>query len=543
MGEFVAYNLHVAVYLAVLYLIYKVAMSAEKQAAINRGVVLGIFAIAFLAWPARTLLEGLTRPDVSTVASVDFEVGEMLAAVVPSAPPVWPRVLIAIYLLGAVGALCLTAWQFVAMYRLIAKGRVVAMDGCQLVVVDDERVAPFSWGHYVVINDRDYADTPDYILAHELGHIRHLHTLDLMAVQMLCVVQWFNPAAWLLRNELKTLHEYQADSYVMACGVNLKEYQMLLIKKAVGTRFQSLANSLNHSNLKKRITMMYKSNPSGARRLRALALAPALAIAVAVVNIPSVSAAISAVSQAKVLKGRVVSVTSADSTASKVKVYKVNKGAETKGKPVSVVNAKLTNDEVKELVSDKVSENSSVTVIPVSDKGVATAISTNSEQAFVVPDELPEFPGGFGAMIKYLKDNVRYPEAAQREKREGQVTVKFTVEADGSITGLQLLRGQGDDLNAEAIRVVSSMPRWKPAVKDGVNIAVGYALPVSFKLTPSESKQLKAEGKKVTQAIFIDGQLYTGELNSIDLSKVESMTVVKNRAEYPQGVIEIKLKK
>lgn len=544
MGEFLAYNLHVAVYLAVLYLIYKVAISTERQAALNRAVVLGIFAVAFMAWPVRVWVEALTQPDIVGMTTADLEVGEMIAAVVPTSPPIWPRVLIAIYIFGIAATLCLTALQFVSMLRLIASGGVVTMDGYRLVVIDDHRVAPFSWGRYVVINARDFAETPDYILAHELGHIRHHHTVDLMLVQILCVVQWFNPAAWLLRNELQTLHEYQADRHVMASGANLKEYQMLLIKKAVGTRFQSLANSLNHSNLKKRIIMMYKTNPSGARRLRALALVPAMALAVAVVNHPSVSAAISVVGQAKMLNDRVESLISDYTPASTNTAYKVDNGVETNGTLRSEVCAKLINDEAKGEIFDKGSENSSNPETSGSEKIEATEVSTLSGEAPVFADKLPEFPGGMGAMMKYLNDNIRYPESAQREKRQGKVAVAFTVESDGRITGLKLLNGVSDDLNAEAFRVISSMPRWTPAVKDGKNVAVGYALPVTFKLsTPNQSKQDKGEGKKVSQAIFVDGQLYHGELSSLDPSEIESMTIVKNRTDYPQGVIEIKLKK
>ena len=544
MGEFLAYNLHVAVYLAVLYLIYKVAISTERQAALNRAVVLGIFAVAFMAWPVRVWVEALTQPDIVGMTTADLEVGEMIAAVVPTSPPIWPRVLIAIYIFGIAAILCLTALQFVSMLRLIASGGVVTMDGYRLVVIDDHRVAPFSWGRYVVINARDFAETPDYILAHELGHIRHHHTVDLMLVQILCVVQWFNPAAWLLRNELQTLHEYQADRHVMASGANLKEYQMLLIKKAVGTRFQSLANSLNHSNLKKRIIMMYKTNPSGARRLRALALVPAMALAVAVVNHPSVSAAISVVGQAKMLNDRVESLISDYTPASTNTAYKVDNGVETNGTLRSEVCAKLINDEAKGEIFDKGSENSSNPETSGSEKIEATEVSTLSGEAPVFADKLPEFPGGMGAMMKYLNDNIRYPESAQREKRQGKVAVAFTVESDGRITGLKLLNGVSDDLNAEAFRVISSMPRWTPAVKDGKNVAVGYALPVTFKLsTPNQSKQDKGEGKKVSQAIFVDGQLYHGELSSLDPSEIESMTIVKNRTDYPQGVIEIKLKK
>ena len=105
--------------------------------------------------------------------------------------------------------------------------------------------------------------------------------------QLVAVFQWYNPAAWLMREELKAVHEYQADSGVISSGVNPREYQMLLIKKAVGARFPSLANSLNHSKLKKRITMMYNPKTSASRRLRVLALAPAFAAAVLVTDISS----------------------------------------------------------------------------------------------------------------------------------------------------------------------------------------------------------------------------------------------------------------
>ena len=190
------------------------------------------------------------------------------------------KIALCIYIVGMVVALCHTAFGFIKLISIISSGTMIEKSDYNIVLIQDSGIAPFSWRRYIVMDKADFSSSGDMIILHESRHLMLRHWLDIALAELVCVVQWFNPVAWLMSDELRTVHEFQADRAVLESGVDTREYQLLLIKKAVGSRLPSLANSLNHSNLKKRITMMFKSSPSGWRRLsRIAALVPALAVA------------------------------------------------------------------------------------------------------------------------------------------------------------------------------------------------------------------------------------------------------------------------
>lgn len=192
-----------------------------------------------------------------------------------------------------------TLFTLLRLWRLVNSGERTPIGGCTLVVIDRHDIAPFSWGRFIVVSRSEEARAVDLIVGHERAHIRLGHFYDLILAQVVCIIQWYNPASWLMLSELKAVHEYQADRAVIDSGINIHQYQILLIKKTVGVGFQSFANSLNHSNLKKRITMMCKTRTKPARRFRALAAVPTLALAMSLLNVPSISGAMTEMSSAR----------------------------------------------------------------------------------------------------------------------------------------------------------------------------------------------------------------------------------------------------
>ena len=191
----------------------------------------------------------------------------------------WGDLLFVIYLLGIVFLLIRHAVSLVRLFGLLRKGEMQQLDnGTRLYLHPYSDTAPFSWMKYIVISEADYHENGRQIVAHEQAHISNHHSWDLLLIEICLLVQWFNPAAWLLRQELQNIHEYEADDTVLRHGINAKDYQLLIIKKAVGARLYSLANSLNHSSLKKRLTMMMKEKSHPWARLKYLYVLPLAAI-------------------------------------------------------------------------------------------------------------------------------------------------------------------------------------------------------------------------------------------------------------------------
>ena len=298
MGKLLAYLIISGMLLLAMYLVYKIFIAKENQHGFNRAILLVIYLVSFCAYPIYNCFNHLSvRSAIDNSDDITGIVGQTLE---PLTQQIWGTILIWIFLIGVFIVAVKTIMTWIKIVRVLHSGDRLKGDGFTLVVIDTDRISPFSWMRYVVINRNDYEIKNSAIIEHELKHVHAWHWLDLLIAQFVCMINWFNPAAWLMREELRLVHEYQADMAVIENGHDPKEYQMLLVKKAVGSRFPSLTNSINHSKLKKRITMMYKSKSSAGSKLKALALVPVVALALGVTNMPSVKAAVSTISNSKV---------------------------------------------------------------------------------------------------------------------------------------------------------------------------------------------------------------------------------------------------
>ena len=262
MGEFLSYSILSGLVLLAMYLVYRILLANDNQHSFNRGVLLLIYFISFLTVPAMLTVHNLSGHSPSDGPTLENIEG-MGAAMTPLHSPIWGTVLIWIFIIGMIAVAARTVATWLRLTSVIRSGEKIRRNGYTLVVTDNERFAPFSWMRFIVISRTDYTDNLPAIATHELKHVEARHWIDLLIAQLVCIINWFNPAAWLMRDELMLVHEYQADMAVIDGAHDTRAYQMLLIKKAVGARFPSLANSLNHSKLKKRITMMYKERVRG----------------------------------------------------------------------------------------------------------------------------------------------------------------------------------------------------------------------------------------------------------------------------------------
>ena len=280
MFEFLVYLAQSAICLATLYLIYKVAMSYETLHSFNRVLLLGSVVLSALLplCHVRIVKEYDAAPTVSAIEIDDMVVAEVAELGVDYVA-LLKDVAVMLFFVGVAFMLVRMVVGIYSVWRLIHSGQMSVIEEDVTLTVVDNLSSPFSWFGHIVASKSDVEQFRDMIITHELAHISLRHSLDVLAVDLALCLWWFNPAMWLVRRELQSLHEYQADEAVLNRGIDAKNYQMLLIKRAVGYRLHSVANCLNHSNLKNRITMMCKNQSSRWAATKALLVVPMVAVA------------------------------------------------------------------------------------------------------------------------------------------------------------------------------------------------------------------------------------------------------------------------
>lgn len=290
MDTFLLYCLKAAGCLIAFYLFYKLLLSRDTLHRLNRILLCGVLVLSLLLPVCVITIEKEIEPAPQMLPQIIPEIPlpyeepvvAMLPEVVyvaPTEPFDWWLLAAVLYFAGVAAALGWTLWNILSVVRTISRGRQRPLGNGVVLVLTDRVAAPFSWMKYVVMSEEDYAQNGTTILVHEQTHLQLGHSWDLLVVDLLSCLQWFNPAMWLLRVELRAVHEYEADEQVLRVGVDAKDYQLLLIKKAVGGRWYSVANSLNHSNLKNRITMMLRKRSSRWARAKALYVLPLVCLA------------------------------------------------------------------------------------------------------------------------------------------------------------------------------------------------------------------------------------------------------------------------
>ena len=381
MGVFFIYILKSSVCLVLFYLFFRLLLSKETFHRFNRMALLGVLFFSLLI----PCIEVTTRHQVEVQQAVlsieqlllmaELEATPANVGAVQETPTIsWVQIVLLVYLAGILFLVCRNIYSLICLFRLVHSGKHEKLEKGVTLVVHNQEIAPFSWMKYIVISRKDLEENGREILIHEMAHIHHRHSVDLLVADICIFFQWFNPGAWLLKQELQNVHEYEADETVINEGVNAKEYQLLLIKKAVGTRLYSMANSFNHSKLKKRITMMLKEKSNPWARLKYLYVLPLAAIAVTAFARPEISEKVEEISAVKVndlaeivetkseenvvkelvdtTKNKVVVVgyrtEKKDSvlTSGKKKVAISVQGISDEGKPLVIINGKESDREV-----------------------------------------------------------------------------------------------------------------------------------------------------------------------------------------------------
>ena len=611
MEEFLIYDLKVAVLIAVFYFCYRLLMERETMHRLNRIVLLSsillsmVLPLCVITLHKTVEVEPMRLADHPEMVITDLGTISAEESVAPSIEVnrmdivetlFQPSVIFAVFIIGLVCRLLYIANSYRQLCRMIKDSEQHSLeDGVTLAVVDLP-VAPFSWMHTIVLSRIDYEECNPSILAHERGHIRLHHSWDIVFVEVLTALQWFNPVVWLLRRDLRTVHEYEADASVLSSGSDVSQYIQLLMRKATGTKACILANGINNSVLKKRVMMIIKPKSNRWQWLRTAYLLPIIAVSlyascetktdyqtkeesalilkvkdgkdclavkvpvgafyswivngklaergiveedgnwnvytpvedcvfmldgkeISKDNVPYVP--MSSIKELKFIQGEqprrielytnYVSGFQRDKAAQWPEEYKEKTkawmffrvedaatGRQLKGAEVTIEGTDqkaLTNNEG--WCEMKVPLGATV---KASYKGLETQtlridhLNGNQVQgrSFLLykpghpiyqtyqlsREQEPVFPGD---KEKWIAEHIQLPDAMKGKGAMGRVTVWVVINEDGSVSGARLHQGINKELNDEALRVVSSMPRWKPANKKGKLVKCLTMVSVSFK--------------------------------------------------------------
>lgn len=525
MGLFFIYSLKVAICLIAFYLLYKLLLSRETFFRFNRIMLLAILVLSLII----PTIDISTGNQVMTAINLSIPDEIVIATTVdtPETPTLsLAQVAFMIYILGMVFFTARSIFSFFSLYRLISNGRMIShINGIRTIVVK-EKISPFSWMNYIVINEEDLADDSTYILEHERAHITSHHSIDMVLCELLTIFQWYNPSAWLLKNEMQDVHEYEADRKVISSGIDAKTYQLLLIRKSVGNKMFSMANNLNKSSLKKRITMMKKKKSNPRRCIRAFLFVPVAAVATMALATPTVKDVSYEIKNdnEKLIKAVISETQTLQKTETTSAIKAQNETEKTNKQSFTLKN---TND------TTKVNE---------APKNM----------------EMPEFPGGMKAMMKWLSENVKYPESAYKAGIEGRVIVQFVVDTDGSVTEPSIVRGVDKAIDDEVIRLVKTMPKWTPGKENGKIVPVKYTIPVTFNINGGSTDISKSIDTSKGGNIHLTGNLLyvvdgkvVDNINEYKVEDIEKVEVKNDKASTTDkygdaaknGVVYITMKK
>lgn len=442
MNAMLLYLLESALCIALLYGVYWLFLRRDTFFIMNRMYLIGItaFSLVFPLIPFHFTASGtaasvvyLLDPVLITPEKVEQTITSHLQ---------WIQIAGIVYVTGLAIFLIRFAVQLLQLFIIVKRSGIQRREGMRLVFVN-RGYSPFSFFNLVFINETNISDERlQAILTHEKVHVRQRHTLDLILGELLCIMQWFNPFAWLTGREMKAVHEFLADEGVLTAGISPTQYQQMILDESMGIQVNGLTNNFNVSLLKKRILMITKTKSGKRARVKMILVVPAIMILVFFFSARSFS-----------------------------------------GSPG-------TQDNNAAKVTASPQATASPTAIPQAEEKIKYA-KAEPGKIYDSVEVMPEFPGGFNGLGQYILANLKYPEAAKKNGTQGKVLVSFVVWKDGAVGNVKVMRGIGSGCDEEAVRVVSKMPKWKPGMKDGKAVNVHFALPLVFKLDTDKKEAPK----------------------------------------------------
>ena len=551
METFYMYVLQVNVGLLVFYLLYRGLLARDTFLGMRRLYWWAAWVLAFLYPLVELGVWGRTETPLQVVMA---DYAEAMTVVVSAVAPEetaawsWQDGVALLWAAGASALLLRMLVQLAVVCRLARRGRKVEWHGVRVLAVEGDNV-PFSFFRWIFVQPGNHSEGElEEILAHEQAHVRQWHSLDVVVSELLCCLSWFNPAVWLAKRCVRQNLEFLADRAVVHSGFDRKNYQYHLLRLSYGVNIGQIVNNFNVSPLKKRIMMMNKKKSRHAGALKYALLLPVAGLLVLSANAEAV---------AETAENVV-----AHWTADEGPVRMTGVVVDENGKPLPGVTVvikgsmlgvatdaegrfEIVSPEDKTLVftyvgrkTQEVAFDGGTTdikvVMPVEDVELNPLVAADVEsilnqaadstkdevvsvwqdEFFKVVEDMPQFTDG--NIFDYLAQHVRYPEEAEKNGIGGMVYVQFVIDTAGNVVEPKVIRGVSPELDAEALRVVSEMPAWKPGMQRGKPVRVSFTLPVIFKLptpegaAPDDKVQVST---MVADSICIMGNSVTGSGN------------------------------
>lgn len=404
MYNFITYQFDVAICLGLLFLVWKIFLQKETFHQLNRGYLLFALLISFVV-----PLIKISQPDNSQIFNFilnPINIGNDVVSKSTVNNIKLITIITTIYIIISAVFAVILGLKIFKIITLINKGQKKKINNLN-VISSNKNISPFAFMNYIFINEKEIDENKlQEILFHESIHLKQKHTFDIILIEIINIIQWFNPFLYLYKHSLKTTHEYLSDEKVIEQGFDLDEYQLLLIKQKIGVQ-PGFANNFNKSLTLKRITMMNQKKSKIVAKFKIIFAIPVIAM--------------------------------------------------------SLLLFSFNNSQVNK-----------TNILPN---------PTEINDSIAPPKVMPKFPGGQTALRTFIAENVKYPKDALEKGYEDQVFVKFMVNKKGKVSNITIEKGKYKLLNNEAIRVISSLPNFKPATTKGKAVDTYMIIPINFKMS------------------------------------------------------------
>lgn len=476
------YLLKLNIALIVLFGFYKLMFSGDTFFSWRRATLIGMYLVAMLV-PGLNCSYWINK-SVGMVSVAN----EYAAIVLPAVTITqggggamnWETTAMVIYNMVVCLLLLRFLWQLASIVRLKTQCKTADINGTKVYLLESNE-GPFSFFNWIFINPTKHSKQEiDEIMTHELAHCRQRHSVDILFTELFAIAFWVNPFVWLLKREVRLNLEYLADNNVLANGTDSKEYQYHLLGLAYRKNVATISNNFNVLPLKKRIKMMNKKRTKKIAKAKYALYIPLAAMLLVVSNIETVARDIANVAKA------IPTVKASVKQEKMVDLSSGNKATTVQESPKSVQPTEAIEsigNKAKALADSKNAEMATQEV------GNATEVANGEpteqkpkktpKKVYTVVEEMPTFNGNLN---QWLAENMKYPLEAVKNKEQGHVVVQFIISEEGEVMEPKIIRSVSPSLDKEALRVLSSMPKWNPGKANGKPVAVRYMLPVSFKL-------------------------------------------------------------